>query len=251
MTTIAVAGKGGSGKTTIAALLIELLSGKGAVLAVDADPSTNLHLALGLRLEGTVGGVREQMASAVKDGSFDASMPKPDYLEMRVQQALVEGDSIDLLAMGRPEGPGCYCGANNSLRLAVDRLARNYDYVVIDSEAGMEHISRRTTGDVDILLIISEPTLKGMVTAVGIKSLIREMRSGVGRICLVVNRLEDGLPPRIEERIKESSLDLLAAIPEDEEIRDLEENGTPVSELSDNSPLKKGVLEIASKLGLV
>jgi len=145
MTTIVNAGKGGTGKTTIAALLINLLSQKGTVLAVDADPSTNLNLALGMPLDGTVGDMREEMALAVKSGTYDNNVAKPDYIEMKIMESLVESDRIDLLAMGRPEGPGCYCAANSMLRTSIDRLGKNYDYVVIDCEAGMEHISRQTT----------------------------------------------------------------------------------------------------------
>ena len=131
-TTIAIAGKGGSGKTTIAALLIKLLSQKGVVLAIDGDPSTNLNLALGLPLSYTVGKIREEMTAAVKSRRFEAGIAKQDYLELKTSEALVESPKIDLLAMGRPEGPGCYCAANNMLRTCIDRLGKNYDYVVID-----------------------------------------------------------------------------------------------------------------------
>ena len=147
-TTIAVAGKGGTGKTTIAALLIKLLAAKGVVLAIDGDPSTNLHISLGLPLNQTIGNVREEMTEAVKTGRYDSSMPKMDYVGLKISEALVESERVDLLAMGRPEGPGCYCAANDMLRFCIDRLAKNYDYVVIDCEAGMEHISRQTTQDI-------------------------------------------------------------------------------------------------------
>lgn len=249
--TIAIAGKGGTGKTTIAALLIKLLTEKGVVLAIDGDPSSNLHMALGLPLEETVGGVREEMASAAGKGRLDQGISKPDYLELRIQEALVESKGVDLLAMGRPEGPGCYCAANNMLRYSIDRLGSNYDYVVIDSEAGMEHISRQTTRDVDILLVVSDPTIRGISAATRMKELIGELRTHVGRIALVVNRVGDSLPPEIEQAIKEASLELIGVLPEDPGMMKLEVVGAPLTELPADSPLKQGISAIAGKLGLL
>lgn len=249
--TIAIAGKGGTGKTTIAALLIKLLTQKGAVLAIDGDPSSNLHMALGLPLEETVGRVREQMASAARKGKLEPGISKPDYLELKMQEALVESKGVDLLAMGRPEGPGCYCAANNMIRHSIDRLGSNYDYVVIDSEAGMEHISRQTTRDVDILLIVSDPTIRGISAAARMKELISELRTHVGRTALVVNRVKDGLPPEIEQAIREASLELIGVLPEDPGMMQLEVKGAPLTELGPDSPLKQGIDAIAGKLGLI
>ena len=164
--TIAIAGKGGTGKTTFSALLAHWLSGFGTVLAVDADPASNLHMALGMPLEDTVGDIRENMLQDVKRGTFGPGMSKQDYLEWKINEALVEGQRIDLVAMGRPEGPGCYCAANNMLRTCLDQLQTSYDYVVIDNEAGMEHLSRQTTRDVDVLFLISDASLRGVSTAV-------------------------------------------------------------------------------------
>lgn len=246
--TIAIGGKGGTGKTTIAALLIELLTQKGTVLAIDGDPSSNLHMALGLSLEETVGGVREEMADRkVMDR---IGIPLPNYMELRIQEALVESQSVDLLAMGRPEGPGCYCAANNWLRECIDRLAGNYDYVVIDCEAGMEHISRQTTRDVDILLLISGPTIRGISAATRMKELTAELRTHVGRMALVVNRVSDGLPPEIGQAIEEAELELIALLPEDRGMMGLEVRGAPLTGLPADSPLRLGVLELAGKLGL-
>ncbi|MDP7469920.1 MAG: AAA family ATPase, partial [Dehalococcoidia bacterium] len=179
--TVAIAGKGGTGKTTLAAVLAELLSQKGVVLAIDADPSSNLHLTLGVDMSCTVGSAREELLTEVRKGTFPASMAKQDYLDMRIQESIVEGSRIDLLAMGRPEGPGCYCAANNMIRVALDRIEGNYGFIVIDNEAGMEHISRQTTQDVDVLLLVSDPTVRGMVTAIRMKELIGEIRTSVGR----------------------------------------------------------------------
>jgi CO dehydrogenase maturation factor len=250
-TTIAVAGKGGTGKTTIAALIIKLLAAKGVVLAIDADPSTNLYMSLGLPLNETIGNVREEMLEAVKTGSYDSSIPKMDYVGLKISEALVESDRIDLLAMGRPEGPGCYCASNEMLRFSIDRLAKNYDYVVIDCEAGMEHISRQTTQDIDILLTISDPTMKGIITAARMKELIAELRSRVGRICLILNRTDGTLPPQLAQAIDQFGLELIGTLPEDAMLKGLEATGTPVTELPPDSPLQLGVAEIAEKLGLV
>ena len=247
--TIAIAGKGGVGKTSISALLIKLLSAKGSVLAIDGDPSSNLHMALGLPLQETIGSIREGMLDHKAVGK--SGMPKPDYLELKVREALVESEGVDLLAMGRPEGPGCYCAANNWLRNSIDRLASHYEYVVIDNEAGMEHISRQTTRDVDILLIISDPSIRGITAATRIKDLIGELRSRVGRICLVVNRVRNGIPSQIRQSINEAGLDLITAISEDPNILDLEISGKPLIDLPADSPLRKGVLDAAMKLNLI
>lgn len=249
-TTIVVAGKGGTGKTTIAALLIQLLSQKGVVLAIDADPATNLNQSLGVPLEDTVGKIREEMTVAVQSGSLSPSISKQEYLEQKIMASLVESKGFDLLAMGRPEGPGCYCAANNMLRVSMERLGRNYDYVVIDSEAGMEHISRQTTRDIDILLIISDLTQRGINTAAEIKGLIKEMRTRVGKICLVINRSLNGLPPEIMKTIDDHGFELVATIPQDPRIADIEIKGSPTTELPPDSPLRVSVKELANKVGL-
>ncbi len=248
--TIAIAGKGGTGKTTIAALLIDLLSRQGTVLAIDADPSSNLHLTLGLPLTETIGGVREEMLAAVKKRTLSPGIAKQDYLDLKVHEALVESAKVDLLAMGRPEGPGCYCAANNMLRTIIDRLANNYDYVVIDNEAGMEHISRQTTRDVDILLVITDPSPRGIITATRMKDLIQELRTSVGKVGLVVNRMPATLPAEIDQAIMGSGLEVLGVLPYDPGIFDLEAKGRPLTELPAQAPLRLGIEEIAHKLGL-
>ena len=250
-TTIAIAGKGGSGKTTIAALLIKLLTQKGAVLAIDADPATNLNLALGLPLSDTVGKVREEMAAKVRARTMEPGLAKQDYLDIKISEALVESPQIDLLAMGRPEGPGCYCAANNMIRTCVDRLGKNYDYVVIDCEAGMEHISRQTTRDIDIMLLVSDLTVRGILTAANMQALIKDMRTYVGKIHLIVNRATSPLPPKIAQTINDAGLKVIGTIPEDAKIKELEAKGTPLIELPPDSPLQKGVAEIAKKLELI
>ena len=249
--TIAVAGKGGTGKTTVAALLAQILAKQGTVLAIDADPSSNLHMCLGLPQETTVGAVREEAAKKVRSSDFPAGMSKASYLELGVRQTLVESDKIDLIAMGRPEGQGCYCAANNVLRGVIDQLARNYDFVVIDNEAGMEHISRQTTRDVDILLIMSDPSMRGVATAGMIKGLIEELRPHIGKMGLVINRVEGAIPAAVEKRIQELGIEALAVLPSDRELLDLEANGEPLTKLSDRSAIKLEIAALVKRLGLV
>ena len=252
--TIAVAGKGGTGKTTVSALVIKLLAEKGLVLAVDADPSTNLNQALGLPLEQnkTVGGVREKMTDDVSKGRLSPTIGKPEYLFGKIMESLVESKGFDLLAMGRPEGPGCYCASNEFLRAALDKLVKDYkyEYIVMDCEAGMEHISRQTTRDVDALLIMTDPTMKGVTTAARMRKLIEELRSNVGKVGLVVNRVRGELSPEIKKAIDESGLQIISLIPEDPGMPSLEMQGRPVSELAEDSPLRLKVKEIVEGLNL-
>jgi CO dehydrogenase maturation factor len=252
--TIAVAGKGGTGKTTVAALLIKLLSQKGLVLAVDADPSTNLNLALGLPLDDsrTVGRIREKMSDDVSKGRFSPSISKPEYLFSKIVESLAESKGFDLLAMGRPEGPGCYCASNEFLRASLDQLVKDYkyNYIVMDCEAGMEHISRQTTRDVDVLLIMSDPTIRGITTAARMKDLIGELRTKVGEVGLIVNRVKGELSPEIRKAIDESGLQVIAMILEEPDMANLEMKGRPVTELTQESSLQLKVKEIVEGLGL-
>jgi len=254
--TIAVAGKGGTGKTTITALLIKYLveNKKGSVLAIDADPSTNLNLALGVPLEETVGDIREDTLQEVQGGSSLGGMSKPDYLDLRVNQALVEAEGFDLLAMGRPEGPGCYCAANNMLRVCVDHLSKAYDYVVIDNEAGLEHLSRRTTRDVDLLLIVSDPTTRGLIAAARVADLIHELHTHAGQVGLVVNRVMGGngdepqLAQPLQQIIADNNLQLLGLIPQDPTVAEFDALGNPLAEMPPDTPIRKRVEEIITSI---
>ncbi len=251
-TTIAVAGKGGTGKTTVAALIIDYLvkKQKGSVLAIDADPSTNLNLALGVPLYDTVGDVREETASAVGGARAMGGMSKWDYLDLRINQALVEEQGFDLLAMGRPEGPGCYCAANNILRSSIDRLSAAYDYVVIDNEAGLEHLSRRTTRDVDLLLIVSDPTLRGILAASRVVQVVDELKTMVGAAYLIVNRVEgQTLPPSLLEAIAEHKLTLAGLIPADPAIARLDAQGEPIVRLPPEAPSRRSLEAILAAVG--
>lgn len=256
--TIALAGKGGTGKTTIAAMIVRYLIEEtdGAILAIDADPATNLHMVLGMagdRDLETVGAIREEMLDMVQTsgalaGSMPGGMSKQEYLDYQVQMAIEEGDRVDLLVMGRPEGQGCYCAANQMLRVIVDRIGKQYDYVVIDNEAGMEHLSRRTTRDVDLLLLVTDPTQRGLLTARRMAEMVPGLEIGVGETHLVVNRLRDGLPAPLERAVEESGLNLIGTVPDDPAMAEYEFTGRPLIELPADTPVYRSVSEIARKV---
>ena len=236
--TIAIAGKGGTGKTTVAGLLVRRLADQqaGPILAIDADPASNLNDVLALPLERTVGDIREDVADKARSNQLEAGVAKQDVLDYEINASIVEGKDVDLLAMGRPEGPGCYCAANNMLRTIVDRVARSYAWVVIDNEAGLEHLSRRTTRDVDVLLIVSDPTVRGITTAGRIVELIAELKTKVGAHYLIVNRVSGALTPELERAIADHGLNLLAVLPEDPGIAHLDAVGKALVDLPDDSP---------------
>jgi CO dehydrogenase maturation factor len=257
-TTIAVAGKGGTGKTLISALLIRYIVEQklGSVLAVDAEPSTNLHLALGTTVEGSVGDLREDMLTLTQAGQFPAGMSKNDYLDYHMQLLLTEAQGYDLLAMGRPEGPGCYCAVNNLLRLLIDHMAQRYDFVVIDNEAGMEHLSRRTTRDVDLLLLVSDPTARGIISAAETKELASRLQIHVGRTWMIVNRVVErngplslgDLPPVVRETLAARELHLLGLVPRDEQVAEYDARGDPFFDLPPDSPACQSVFAVCAAL---
>lgn len=184
---IAIAGKGGTGKSTIAALLIRLLkeSKQGSVLAIDADPNSNLGELLGMQVQETVGGILEKVARHPEN--IPSGTPKERYLEYEIQTALQEGEGFDLLTMGRPEGPGCYCYVNNCLRGLAAKLIKEYDYIVVDNEAGLEHLSRRTTRSADVLLAVSDASVVGLKAVKRIADLAGELEIKLGKKLLLVN----------------------------------------------------------------
>lgn len=250
--TIAVAGKGGVGKTTFIAMLIKYIQAHqlGNVLAIDGDPAANLNMVLGMALPETVGRIREDTRTEVTSGRYDASIPKADFFEYRVNESLVEGDHIDLIAMGRPEGPGCYCAANNILRNVIDRLGNSYDYVVIDNEAGLEHISRQTTRDVDKLFILTDMTMRGVATAGHIAGLIRELGTRVRQTYLVLNRASTQVPAAMEQEISRLGLNLVGTLPQDPLVTEFDMNGRPLIQIGDDSPSYLAVAAIAERAGV-
>jgi len=243
--TIAVAGKGGTGKTTLSGLLTRYLirNRLGKILAIDADPSSNLHLVLGTTLTKTVGDIREGARDQVPAG-----MARQDWLDYEIRTAIEEGDAFDLLAMGRPEGQGCYCAANHLLRTIIDRICKAYDFVVMDNEAGMEHLSRRTTRDVDHLILVSDASLRGLAAAEAMLVLSRELEINVSRTYLVVNRITGDLPAAWDEKIARLDIPLLAKIPYDPQLVEFDGNGRPLVELPDDAPSSRAAEQIARTL---
>ncbi len=257
--TIALAGKGGVGKTTIAGMVIKYLvqNKPGPVLAIDADPSSNLNMVLGLELDWTVGDIREDMLVQVKSslvaggaamGALPGGMTKHDYLDHKIRTSLAEGEAFDLIAMGRSEGAGCYCAVNHNLREVIDSISKNYRYVVIDNEAGMEHLSRRTTRDVQHLLVVSDPTQRGIVAAERIASFRNELDIRIEHAYLVINRLPGQMPAELKLVIDRLDIPLLGTISTDDELSAYESSGKPLVELGNDSPVYQAVASMLSSI---
>ncbi len=225
---ILVAGKGGTGKTIVAGLIVRSLIEEGAeapILAVDADPDSNLGETLGVSVGSTLGDIREELSREQR--RMGPEVDKRIWLESRIFEILVEGDKFDLLAMGRPEGPGCYCAVNNILRNLLDSLANSYRYVVIDAEAGLEHISRRTAGSVDEAIIVTDFSLKGFRTAKRMMKLAESLGSRFGRFHLIANRVNDGRED-LARMASQVGLSIDAIIPEDSEVSTADREGRSV-----------------------
>lgn len=257
--TIALAGKGGVGKTTIAGMVIKYLvqNKPGPVLAIDADPSSNLNMVLGLELDWTVGDIREDMLALVKSslvtggaamGSLPGGVTKHDYLEHKIRASLAEGETFDLIAMGRSEGTGCYCAVNHNLREVIDSISKNYRYIVIDNEAGMEHLSRRTTRDVQHLLVVSDPTQRGIVAAGRISSFRNELDIRIEQAYLIINRLSGSIPAVLKTEIDKLDIPLLGTVAADDELSTFEFSGKPLVELGNESPVFQAIAGMMEKI---
>jgi CO dehydrogenase maturation factor len=216
---------------------------KNPILAVDADSNSNLNEVLGVEVKSTIGEARELMKKDVPTG-----MTKEMWFEYKVNEALIEANGYDLLVMGRPEGPGCYCAANTLARKYIDILSDNYRYVVIDNEAGMEHLSRLTTQDVELLIIISDPSSRGVTTAGRIRDLVLELNLDIGRSVLVVNRAPGKLDPAIAQQAEALDLELAGTIPADEAIFQFDLEGKPTFGLPADSPAVRSAREIFDRL---
>jgi len=234
--TIAVAGKGGVGKTTVSGLLVRYLVEKGLtpVLAVDADSNTNLNEVLGVSLDSTLGQAREDMKKGQSQG-----MTKNLFIEMRVNQCLVESNGFDLIAMGRPEGAGCYCAANHLLTECMDKLAANYSYLVVDNEAGMEHISRVTTQHIDLFLVVSDPSRRSLTAAARVQQLAQDMKILKGPSYLLLSMVRGQPAPALLAAAKEMGLDLLGVLPDDADLAAADLTGKPTSHLPAENPVVK------------
>ncbi len=249
--TIAFAGKGGTGKTTLAGLTIKYLMEKTGkpILAVDADSNACLNEALGAEIHATIGKLREESLDTIRSGAErPGGMSMEQLFDYQIQQAIVESKGFDLLVMGRPEGPGCYCAANNIIRKYTDKLSDSYPFVVIDNEAGMEHLSRRTTHGVDLLIIVSDPTVKGIKTAKRINDLIDELELAIGESVLIINRVKNGEGENLRELAESGGVKVAGLIPDDDVIFHFDLEGRPVFEISDEAVSARRVYAILDSL---
>ena len=252
---IAVAGKGGVGKTTLCGMLIQYLceQGKGPVLAVDADANSNLNEVLGVKVDTTLGDVREEIARAemAKESPIPAGMSKADYADLRFEDALVEDDDFDLLVMGRTQGKGCYCYVNGLLQAQLAKYQNNYPYFVVDNEAGMEHISRGILPNMEIAILVSDCSRRGVQAAGRIAALMKELNFHPKKVGLIVNRAPGGkLDEGTLEEIEKQKLNLLGVVPQDEDVYRFDCEGRPTVQLPKDSPVRAALKGIIEKLGI-
>jgi len=243
---IALAGKGGTGKTTVAGMLIKYLvkMDKTPILAVDADSNANLNEVCGLDVADTLSNAREEM----KKGIVPSGMTKDIFMNMKLQQAVVEDEGFDLVVMGQPEGPGCYCAANTLLTGFLEKLTGNYPYIVMDNEAGMEHISRLTTNNIDVLLIVSDTSRRGLQAAIRINDLAKDLNIGVSKSCLIINQVKDAPTDAVVNMVKKNGLEIAGTIPEDNDVYEYDLNGRPTIEIPEDNQAVKAAFEIFDKI---
>ena len=252
---IAMAGKGGVGKTTVCGLFVNYLveAGKGPILAVDADPNSNLNEVLGVHTDTTLGDIREEIAKAefAEKNPIPTGMSKQEYANFRFGAALTEMDDYDMLVMGRTQGKGCYCFVNDLLRDQLNRYYRNYNYLIVDNEAGLEHISRGILPPVDLILLVSDCSKRGIQAAARIAEMIEQLDFKANRVCLIVNRAPGGrLEQSLLDEIAEQNLSLIGVIPLDEAVYRYDAEGKAMVSLPGDSPIKKALGEIIAKLGI-
>ena len=252
---IAVAGKGGVGKTTTCGMMIDYLcqKGMGPLLVVDADANSNLNEVLGVEVETTLGDIREEMARAelLPVSPIPSGMTKQEYAEYKFNSALIEEDDFDMLVMGRTQGKGCYCYVNGVLKTQIDKYVNNYKYMVIDNEAGLEHISRGTLPHVDTLLLVSDCSRRGVQAAARIAEMVGELELNPGTMQLIVNRAPNGqLNDGLREEIEKHGLKLLGVLPQDETVYEADCEGKPSAKVPENSPIKEALREMMKKLQL-
>ena len=251
--TIAVAGKGGVGKTTTCGMIIDYLCKKqrGPVLVVDADANSNLNEVLGVEVETSLGQIREEMAQAELKGSIPKGMTKADYAEFKFNSALIEDDDFDMLVMGRTQGKGCYCYVNGVLKSQVDKYAKNYSYIVMDNEAGLEHVARGTLPHVDTMLLISDCSRRGVQAVARIAEMVEDMNLNPGQMGLIINRAPGGvLDAGVKEEIDKHGLKLFGVLPQDEAVYRCDCDGHPSAKLPDSDPMKVALKGIMQSIGL-
>ena len=251
--TIAVAGKGGVGKTTTCGMMIDYLckQGKGPLLVVDADANSNLNEVLGVQVDATLGQIREEMAQAELKGTIPSGMTKADFAEVKFSSALIEEDDYDMLVMGRTQGKGCYCYVNGVLKTQVDKYAKNYRYVVMDNEAGLEHVARGTLPHVDTMLLISDCSRRGIQAVARLAEMVEEMNLNPTTIGLIVNRAPGGvLDDGVREEIEKHGLKLLGVLPQDEAVYRCDCAGEPSAKLPESNPVKVALKGIMQSIGL-
>ena len=251
--TIAVAGKGGVGKTTTCGMLIDYLCKKnqGPVLVVDADANSNLNEVLGVEVETSLGSIREEIAQAELKGTIPKSMTKAQYAEIQFNNALIEEDDFDMLIMGRTQGEGCYCFVNSMLKRQMDKYVPNYSYVVMDNEAGLEHVARGTLPHVDTMLLISDCSRRGVQAVARLAEMINEMDLNPGQMGLIINRAPNGvLDPGVKAEIDKHGLKLLGVLPQDEAVYRCDCDGEPSAKLPDSNPVKTALKQIMLDLGI-
>jgi len=243
---IALAGKGGCGKTTLAGMLVRYLvtHHKTPILAVDADCNANLNEVLGLDVRDTLGNAREEM----KKGDVPSGMTKDIFMEMKLEEAVAEAQGFDLIVMGQPEGAGCYCAANTLLTNFLERLQDNYPFIVMDNEAGMEHISRLTTKNVDVLLIVSDPSRRGLQAAVRINELAKCLNIGVGKSYVVINMAKEAPSQKAMQMIAEADLELIGTVPDDDLIYEYDFEGLPTFDIPEDSLSVQAAFDIFNKI---
>ena len=252
---IAVAGKGGVGKTTLCGMLIQYLceQGKGPVLAVDADANSNLNEVLGVKVDTTLGDVREEIAQAemAAKSPIPAGMSKADYAEVRFEDALIEDDDFDLLVMGRTQGKGCYCYVNGLLQAQLAKYQNNYPYFVVDNEAGMEHISRGVLPSMQTAILVSDCSRRGIQAVGRIARLIEECNMYPSTVGLIVNRAPKGeLNPGVLEEIENQGLNLLGVVPQNDAVYEYDCEGRPTASLPEDNPVKQALRKIVDNLNL-
>lgn len=248
---IAIAGKGGTGKTTFASLAIKQLikNGKKPILAVDADANANLNEALGIEVEETIADILARIKNDVTP--LPAGMTKDQFVAFKVHQSLAEGDDVDILSMGGPEGPGCYCYANHILKSFMDDLSKNYPIVIADNEAGLEHLSRRTTQNVDYLFVISDASARGIRSAKRVKELVETISLDVKKMYLVVTKVDKGSIKALQGEIDQTGLELIGTIPVDSNVAEYDLHSKPLVQLPDDSPAVVAVGEILKNSGII